>query len=163
MINPVAVTWLASSAAEPGGNFNNYTINVNREVEDDGFNARIDHRFNDTDSLFFRYSYELYTLVAPQGQANCCLPTPPEAAQRFELGPFVAGLQNTRLTTQGAALNNTYVIQPNLLHELRLGFARTNPKTVASDFGKNAATSLGIQALTQRAHSGIPGMADFTD
>ena len=165
-INPVGRN-VASVYPLPNqaGNFNNYTINVNREVEDNGFNARIDHRFNDKDSLFFRYSYELYTLTAPQGQANCCLPTPPEAAQRFELGPFVAGLQNTRLTTQGAALNNTYVIQPNLLHELRLGFARTNPKTVASDFGKNAATSLGIQGINiSELTSGIPGMdvQDFT-
>ncbi|MBI3681097.1 MAG: carboxypeptidase regulatory-like domain-containing protein [Acidobacteria bacterium] len=147
------------------GNFNNYTINANREVGDNGVTGRLDHRFNEKDSVFVRYQWELYTLIAPQGQANCCLPTPPEAAAKFELGPYVAGFQNTRLTTQGAALNNTYVFKPNLLYELRLGFARTNPYTVASDYGKNAATSLGIQGVNiSPLTSGIPGVnvQDFT-
>ncbi len=147
------------------GNFNNFTINANRDVTDNGFTTRIDHRLSEKDSIFFRYSFERFKLDAPQGQANCCLPTPAEAAQRFELGPFVAGLQNTRLNTQGAALNNTHIFRPNLLHELRLGFARTSPTTTASDFGRNAATSLGIQGVNLGPlTSGIPGInpADFT-
>ncbi len=141
------------------GNFNNFTINANREVTDNGFTTRIDHRLTEKDSIFFRYSYEKFKLDAPQGQANCCLPTPAEAAAKFELGPFVAGLQNTRLNTQGAALNNTHIFRPNLLHELRLGFARTTPSTTASDFGKNAATSLGIEGVNiSQLTSGIPGV-----
>ncbi|MGH8650367.1 MAG: hypothetical protein ACREUP_13850, partial [Burkholderiales bacterium] len=147
------------------GNFNNYTINANRRVDDNGFNYRVDHRFNNKSSFFFRFSWELFKLIAPQGQANCCLPTPPEAAQRFELGPYVAGFQDTRLATQGGSFNHTYVFKPNLLHELRLGYAHTNPLTVASDFGKNAATSLGIQGINiSLLTSGIPGInvQDFT-
>ncbi|HUQ91962.1 MAG TPA: carboxypeptidase regulatory-like domain-containing protein [Bryobacteraceae bacterium] len=165
-INPVGRN-VASVFPLPNGpgNFNNFTINANRVVTDNGWTTRIDHKLTEKDSLFFRYAWELYKLDAPQGQANCCLPTPAEAAQRFELGPFVAGIQNTRLTTQGAALNNTHIFRPNLLHELRLGFARTNPFTTASDYGKNAATSLGIQGVNiSPLTSGIPGMniQDFT-
>ncbi len=147
------------------GNFNNFTINTNRVVTDDGWTTRIDHKLTEKDSLFFRYAWELYKLDAPQGQSNCCLPTPAEAAARFELGPYVAGIQNTRLTTQGAALNNTHIFRPNLLYELRLGFARTNPFTTASDYGKNAATSLGIQGVNiSPLTSGIPGInvQDYT-
>ncbi len=165
-INPVGRN-VASVYPLPNqaGNFNNFTINANRQVIDDGFTWRIDHRISEKDSLFVRYTYELFKLNAPQGQSNCCLPTPAEAAARFELGPFVAGLQNTRLTTQGMAINNTYVFRPNLLYELRFGFATTNPFTVASDFGKNAATSLGIQGINlSELTSGIPGInvTDFT-
>ncbi|MBI1791885.1 MAG: TonB-dependent receptor [Acidobacteria bacterium] len=165
-INPVGRN-VASVYPQPNqaGNFNNFTINANRVVEDNGFTTRLDHRVSEKDSLFFRYSWELYKLDAPQGQANCCLPTPPEAAAKFELGPFVAGIQNTRLTTQGAALNNTYVFKPNLLYEVRVGFARTNPFTTASDYGRNAATSLGIQGVNVNLlTSGIPnvGVQDFT-
>ncbi|MEO7653485.1 MAG: TonB-dependent receptor, partial [Bryobacteraceae bacterium] len=165
-INPVGRN-VASIYPLPNGpgNFNNFTTNTNRVVTDDGFTTRIDHRLTEKDSLFFRYTWELYKLDAPQGQANCCLPTSADAAQRFELGPYVAGIQNTRLTTQGAALNNTHVFQANFLHELRLGFARTNPFTTASDYGKNAATSLGIQGVNiSQLTSGIPGMniQDFT-
>ena len=147
------------------GNFNNFSINANREVTDNGFTTRIDHRLTEKDSLFFRYSFENFKLDAPQGQANCCLPTPAEAAAKFELGPFVAGLQNTRLKTQGAAFNNTHIFKPNLLYELRLGFARTTPSTTASDFGKNSATSLGIEGINiSQLTSGIPGVnvQDFT-
>ena len=141
------------------GNFNNFAINANRDVTDNGFTTRIDHRLTEKDSTFFRYSFEKFQLDAPQGQANCCLPTPADAASRFELGPFVAGLQNTRLNTQGAALNNSHIFRPNLLHELRLGFARTTPTTRASDFGRNAATSLGIEGINvSQLTSGIPGV-----
>ena len=135
------------------------TDHTNRVVDDNGFTTRIDHKLTEKDSVFFRYAWELYKLDAPQGQSNCCLPTPADAAARFELRPYVAGIQNTRLTTQGAALNNTHIFRPNLLHELRLGFARTNPLTVASDYGRNAATSLGIQGVNiSPLTSGIPGI-----
>ena len=86
------------------GNFDNYTSTVNRDVTDNVFSGRIDHRVSDKDSFFVRFNWGKFKLDAPQGQAACCLPTPAEAAARFDLGPFVAGIQNTRLTTHGAGL-----------------------------------------------------------
>jgi hypothetical protein len=59
------------------GAFDNYTSTVNRSVRDNAFNVRIDHRAGSRDSFFVRYSYDKYKLDAPQGQAACCLPTPP--------------------------------------------------------------------------------------
>jgi hypothetical protein len=126
---------------------NNYTSVVNRDVGSNAFTFRFDHEFSERDKFFARYSFEDFRLDAPQGQANCCLPTPDFAASKFELGPFVAGIQNTTLRTQGMALNHTHTFSPTLLLELRAGFARTNPRTVPSDFGKNASTSLGIQGI----------------
>ena len=61
-------------------------------------------RSSDNDSFFVRFNWGKFKLDAPQGQAACCLPTPAEAAARFDLGPFVAGIQNTRLTTHGAGV-----------------------------------------------------------
>ena len=81
------------------GNFNNYTSTVNRDVTDNVFSGRVDHRVSDKDSFFVRFNWGKFKLDAPQGQAACCLPTPAEAAAKFDLGPFVAGIQNTRLTT----------------------------------------------------------------
>jgi hypothetical protein len=126
---------------------NNYTSVVNRDVGSNAMTFRFDHSFSENDKFFARYSFEDFRLDAPQGQANCCLPTPDFAASKFELGPFVAGIQNTTLRTQGLALNHTHTFSPTLLLELRAGFARTNPYTVPSDFGKNAATSLGILGI----------------
>src|SRR5512134_2678724 len=141
------------------GNFDNYTSTVDRTVRDHSFTARVDHRAGDRDSFFVRFAYEEYKLDAPQGQAACCLPTPPDAASRFDLGPFVAGIQNTRLTTHGAAFNWTHLFGPNVVNELRLGYAKTNPETRQSDYGHEAATSLGIQGINVNEFtSGLPNL-----
>lgn len=165
-INPVSAN-VASIFPLPNGsgNFNNYTSSIPRSVNDDGFNVRVDHQITDKDNFFARYSYETYRLSAPQGQANCCLPTPAAAASKFELGPYVAGLQVTDLTTQGMAINETHVFRPNIVNEFRGGFAKTNPFTRQSDFGRNAATSLGITGVNVSSYSsGIPNIniTDFT-
>ena len=129
------------------GNFNNYTSTVNRDVTDNVFSGRVDHRGSDRDSFFVRFNWGKFKLDAPQGQAACCLPTPSEAAAKFDLGPFVAGIQNTRLTTHGAAFNYSRVISPALVNELRSGYAKTVPFTFQSDFGTHAADSLGIHGI----------------
>ena len=129
------------------GNFNNYTSTVNRDTTDNVFSGRVDHRVSDKDSFYARFNWGKFKLDAPQGQAACCLPTPPEAASRFDLGPYVAGIQNTRLTTHGAAFNYARVISPTLVNELRTGYAKTVPFTFQSDFGTHAADSLGIRGI----------------
>ena len=58
------------------GNFDNYISTPNREITDNAFSGRVDHRLSDNDSFFVRFNYGKFRLDAPQGQANCCLPTP---------------------------------------------------------------------------------------
>jgi hypothetical protein len=141
------------------GNFNNYISTPDREITDHAYSGRVDHRFSANDSLFVRFNYGKFSLDAPQGQANCCLPTPPEAAARFDLGPFVAGIQNTRLTTHGAAFNYSKVLSPTFVNELRVGYAKTNPFTTQSDYGTQAATSLGIQGINvNEITTGLPNI-----
>jgi len=166
LINPVGLN-VASIYPLPNlpGNFNNFLSIANRIVSDNAFNIRVDHKFSDRDSMFGRYSFDSYKLDAPQGQAACCLPTPAEAARKFELGPFVAGIQNTRLRTQGAAINHTHIFKPTLINEFRTGFARTTPFTFQSDFGRKAAESLGIRGINvSEFTTGLPNInvVDFT-
>jgi hypothetical protein len=145
------------------GNFDNYISTPDREITDHAYSGRVDHRFTDNDSVFFRFNYGKFSLDAPQGQANCCLPTPPEAAARFDLGPFVAGIQNTRLTTHGAAFNYSKVLTPTFVNELRVGYARTNPFTTQSDYGHYAADSLGIRGINvSEITTGLPNI-DITN
>jgi hypothetical protein len=165
-INPVGLN-VASIYPLPNGpgNFNNYTSTVNRVVTDNVFSGRIDHRVSDKDSLFARFNWGKFKLDAPQGQAACCLPTPADAASRFDLGPFVAGIQNTRLTTHGAAFNYSRVISSALVNELRVGYAKTVPFTFQSDFGIRAAESLGIRGINVTEFTtGLPNInvADLT-
>jgi hypothetical protein len=141
------------------GNFDNYTSTVNRSVRDHSFTGRVDHRAGNKDNFFARFSYEKYKLDAPQGQAACCLPTPTEAAAAFDLGPFVAGIQNTRLTTMGGAASWTHLFGPNVVNEMRVGFAKTNPETRQSDYGHQSSTSLGIQGINVSDYTtGLPNL-----
>ena len=141
------------------GAFDNYTSTVNRSVRDNAFNVRVDHRAGSRDSFFVRYSYDKYKLDAPQGQAACCLPTPAEADSRFDLGPFVAGIQNTRLTTHGGVINWTHLFGPSVVNEVRIGYAKTNPETRQSDYGHDSATSLGINGINISEYTtGLPNL-----
>jgi len=146
------------------GSFNNFTSTANQIIDDNGGNVRIDYHLSDKDSMFGRFSYEKYVQAAPnplvQGQGTCCLPTPASAAAQFDLGPYVAGIQNTTLIAQGLALNETHLFSPNLFNEFRAGYARTNPFTTQSDFGHNSSTSLGIQGLNISPYT--TGLPNFT-
>jgi hypothetical protein len=147
------------------GNFNNFTSVANSDLQDDSWTGRVDHRFSDSDNLFVRFSRGLFKRDSPQGQAACCLPTPADAAQKFQLGPYVAGTQNTRLNTMGLSINETHIFAPNLLNEFRWGFARTVPFTFQSDYGINAAESLGIKGINVNDNTtGLPNITitDFT-
>jgi hypothetical protein len=145
------------------GNFDNYISTPDREITDHAFSGRVDHRFSDRDSVFMRFNYGKFRLDAPQGQANCCLPTPADAAARFDLGPFVAGIQNTKLTTHGGAFNYSRVISPTFVNELRAGWASTQPFTTQSDYGHRSADSLGIRGINvSDITTGLPNI-DITN
>ena len=126
---------------QTSGSFNNYVSTANQIVNDNGGNVRVDYHPRDKDSGFVRFSYENFQQTAPNplvgGQGTCCLTTPAAAASAFDLGPYVAGLQVTSLIAQGASVNETHVFTPNLVNEVRVGYARTNPFTRQSDFGHN--------------------------
>lgn len=136
---------------QTAGSFNNFTSVANQIIDDNGGNVRIDVHLSQKDSLFGRWSYEAFIQASPNpltgGQGTCCLPTPSSAKSQFDLGPYVAGIQNIDLRAQGLALNETHIFSPDVINEFRAGYARTNPFTFQSDYGHNASTSLGIQGL----------------
>jgi hypothetical protein len=165
-INPVARN-VASIYPLPtaAGNFNNFTSVANSNLEDNSYTIRGDHQFSTNNNFFARFSRGAFTRDSPQGQAACCLPTPAEAAARFQLGPFVAGTQSTDLKTMGLSVNDTHVFTPTLINEVRTGFARTVPFTFQSDFGINAAESLGIRGINvSEFTTGLPNIniQDYT-
>ncbi len=139
------------------GLFNNRVDTLSRNLNDNGGNIRIDQRFSEKDSLFGRFSYERFLLFDTKGQGGCCIPTPASAASQFDLGPFIAGGQNTTLSASGLALNETHIFNPTLVNEFIAGYARTDPLTLQSDYGHEAATSLGIMGINiSRFTTGIP-------
>ncbi len=108
-----------------------------------------------------------FRLNAPQGQANCCLPTPADAAQQVRPRPLRGRHSgDATSTTQGMAINETHVFRPNLINEFRGGFARTNPFTTAIRLRpQRRARRWAFRASTSpQFSSGIPNInvADFT-
>ena len=156
----------------PGAGLQNNRVDtLARVLDDNGGNIRIDHRFGDKDSIFGRYSFEQFNLFDTRGQGGCCIPTPASAASRFDLGPFISGGQNTVLAASGLALNETHIFSPVLVNEFIAGYSRTNPLTEQSDFGHNAAASLGIQGINisqfttgipTMSISNVPGLSSYT-
>ena len=150
---------------------NNRIDVLSRDLKDNGGNIKIDQQLGEKDSLSVRWSFEQFELFDTKGQGGCCIPTPASAKSSFDLGPFIAGGQNTVLKASGGALNETHVFKPNLLNQVILGYARTNPLTQQSDYGHNSSTSLGIQGINvSRFTTGVPtiniqsisGNADYT-
>ncbi|MGH9585084.1 MAG: TonB-dependent receptor plug domain-containing protein, partial [Bryobacteraceae bacterium] len=105
------------------GLYNNRVDTLGRNLDDNGGNIRIDDMISEKDSLFGRYSYERFTLFDTKGQGGCCIPTPPGLS--FDLGPYIAGGQNTVLSASGLALHETHVFTPTLVNEFIGGYART--------------------------------------
>jgi Carboxypeptidase regulatory-like domain/TonB-dependent Receptor Plug Domain len=144
--------------------FNNFVSTANQIINDNGGNARVDYHPRASDSAFVRFSYERFIQNAPNplvgGQGTCCITTPASAASQFDLGPYVAGIQNTTLIAQGMSINETHLFSPALFNEFRMGYARTNPFTTQSDYGHNSATSLGIQGLNISKYT--TGLPNFT-
>ena len=148
---------------QTGGSFNNFVSAANQIIDDNGGNVRLDYHLSSNDSAFGRFSYENYLQSGPNplvgGQGTCCLLTPASAKAKFDLGPYVAGIQNTLLIAQGLSLDETHLFSPALFNEFRTGYARTNPFTTQSDLGHNASTSLGIQGLNISQYTtGLPNI-----
>lgn len=147
----------------PTVSFNNYTSTANQIVDDNGGNGRIDFHPSDKDTMFVRFSYEYYTESTPNpltgAQGTCCLAPNPTAAAAFDLGPYIAGTQNTVLKAQGMAIDETHFFSPRTFNEFRTGYSRTNPFTKQSDFGHDSATSLGIDGLNISPYTtGLPNI-----
>ena len=160
MLNPVGLT-IANIYPLPNvpgaGLINNYTDTLKSNLVDNGGNVRIDDRFSDKDSIFGRWSYERFTLFATAGQGGCCIQTPAGLQQKYNLGPYISGGQDTLLIASGLALNETHVFTPAIVNQFTAGFAHFNPLTTQSDYGLNGATALGLGGINQNlATSGIP-------
>ena len=78
----------------------------------------------------------------------------PTPRSRFDLGPFVAGIQNTRLTTQGGAFNWTHLFGPTRRQRAARRLREDEPRDAP----------VGLRARSRRRASGIQGInvTEFT-
>ena len=146
------------------GSFNNYTSTANQIIDDNGGNVRVDYRpaakIPSSGASAMSASSRAHPILSSAARERAACPTPAAAAAKFDLGPYVAGIQNTTLIAQGLSVNETHLFSPTLFNEFRMGYARTNPFTSQSDIGHNSSTSLGIQGLNISPYT--TGLPNFT-
>jgi hypothetical protein len=112
-IDPIALA-LLNRFPEPtsAGTANNYRRVANEKVDQNQFDARIDHRFSDRNQVFGRFSYakDITDSVAPLPDGSGLIPT----------GVF--GLSKTL----GQALASSYIhtFSPRINNEVRFGYSR---------------------------------------
>jgi carboxypeptidase family protein/TonB-dependent receptor-like protein len=115
-----------------GVNFEGSTV---RAKDTDGFDTKIDHTFNDSHRLSFRYS-----------QQKAVVDDPPQYG--LAGGPANGGFAGTGTTnTKSAGLNYTWLLSPTLISEFRIGLSRYRNDAYATDYGTKASDDVGIKGV----------------
>lgn len=136
-IDPAAAA-LAKFYPAPNVNVNSTTLNfINNpglQRNDDQFDTRIDHRFNEANNIFGRYSF---------ADAYQHTPTPLLTATN----PFGGGAQGNLswVRAQSIAINYIHMWSPRLLSETRFGFTRTRLTVRPEGYADTAGNSVQIQ------------------
>ncbi len=138
-INPIALNYLMLLPAPTNGNLaSNFTISPNKTQNYNTYDARIDHKLNDQNLLFARFSYNTVDTFTPPafgtqngiqvsgGRYNFDGPAT-DVAQQYELG-------------------YTHIFTPSLLMDLRAGFTRINNLSLPLNYGIGVDQKVGFPA-----------------
>jgi Carboxypeptidase regulatory-like domain len=126
----------------------NYTGLVDREVSYDTTTARVDHRFNDKDSMFFRYNLNFDREFLPTG-------TVPESTTTL---PGYGTLAHNSYQMAGA--DWTHIFSPRIVNEFKLGYNRWQLRENNQDAGNPLDQNLGIEGLNDFGPNatGVPNL-----
>ncbi len=139
-IDPVARKILAIDpwvhANQPGsfsstGPVSNYLYNEKSRTFFEDFSGRVDHQVNQNIKIYGSYTYN--------HQSGLGRPT------NIGISDFDATNGNlTPFTQQNGSGGNTWVINPSMINDIRVGYFRTRNDTIVPSFGKNYGQILGI-------------------
>ena len=141
-IDPVALNYLklfpAPNTGGVGQLANNYTISPNKTQFSNTYDARVDHKLDDRNLLFARFSYNNVSTFTPPnlGTVNGLQ----ISGGRFNFdGPASDAAQQY-------ATGYTRIFSPSLLLDLRAAFTRINNLSLPLNFGANADATVGFPA-----------------
>jgi hypothetical protein len=141
-VDPVALNYLklfpAPNTGGVGQLANNYTISPNKTQFSNTYDARADHKLNDRNLLFARFSYNNVSTFTPPnlGTVNGLQ----ISGGRFNFdGPATDAAQQY-------ATGYTHIFSPSLLLDLRAAFTRINNLSLPLNFGANADATVGFPA-----------------
>ena len=136
----------AQSIAADGTPLGNFSFSPSRTFNSVTVDARVDHHFNDNNTLFVHYGYNPVNVNSP-GQ----LPTANEFGKTIAsggVGSFgqVFGAINglSQIRAQGIAIDYLHIVSPKLVLELKTGFTRVNIQSTPLDYGTNLGDQFGV-------------------
>jgi hypothetical protein len=126
----------------------NYTGLVDREVSYDTTTARMDHRFNEKDSMFVRYNLNFDREFLPTG-------TVPESTTTL---PGYGTIAHN--SYQMAGVDWTHIFSPRLVNDFKVGYNRWQLRENNQDAGNPLAQNLGIEGLNNFGPNatGVPNL-----
>src|SRR5437899_1019055 len=113
---------------------NNYLTNPVEPDTTNQFDARIDHKISDSDSIFGRISFSNNHLTPPGA-----IPPPIDAAD-FASGDFLNNARNVVIT-------ETHIFTPRTVNELRLGYSRNRSERLQFNSDKDLSQEFGIPGV----------------
>lgn len=141
-VDPIALNYLklfpAPNTGGVGQLANNYTISPNKTQSGNTYDARVDHKLDDSNLLFARFAYNNVSTFTPPnlGTVNGLQ----ISGGRFNFdGPASDAAQQY-------ATGYTHIFSPSLLLDLRAAFTRINNLSLPLNFGANADSTVGFPA-----------------
>ncbi len=142
--NPIGVSLfnLYPLPNKPGA-VNNYVSNPKRIQYATTLDLKIDHHFNDSNTMSATYDYNPVSTELPGSfpvvKLNGLSVNP---SPDFINGGASIGTQNA--TSQGSQLSYVHIFRPELLLELKAGFTRINIASLPLNYGTNVSEQLGF-------------------
>jgi len=134
-IDPLAARLAALyPAPNANNNGNNYIAVPLEQTTRNNFDVRVDHRFSDADSSFYRFSYEDQprTIPAPFGNA-------------LDGGSFFSGDEEN--SYRSLAISETHAFSPKTINEFRFGYNRINSHRLQLNANTNVSQQLGFPGV----------------
>jgi hypothetical protein len=138
-INPIALNYLMLFPAPTNSNLsNNFTISPNKTQDANTYDARVDHKFNDHNLFFARFSYNKVNTFTPPNFGTVNGVQISGGRYNFD-GPATDAAQQW-------ALGFTHMFTSSLLLDLRAGYTRINNLSLPLNYGTNIDQKIGFPA-----------------
>ena len=130
-MDPLALR-LAALYPEPNINGNGFNFVSNPILNQDrnNFDIRVDHRFSDKDTSFYRFSFEDQPSNIPPAFPNSLA----------DGGGFFSGVEDNAY--RSLALSETHIFNPRLVNEFRAGYNRIHSQRFQFNYNKDVSGQL---------------------
>jgi hypothetical protein len=129
----------------------NFLVNPILNEDRNSFDVRIDHRFSDRDTSFYRFSYVDQPKIVPA----------PFESTGGDGGSWVTDLEHD--SARSFVLSETHIFNPSFINEFRAGYSRLYTRHLQFNYDLNLSAELGFPGVPfGPRNGGLPSMS-FSD